>query len=157
MKINIKLTFFSLTFVSLLISQISFVHAETLPSVSTISSVNTVEYSSVLTGSVTMVGTGSIVRRGFQVKPMSSSVFTDSVCEEGTFSTGSFTLSTNGSCAGVPIPLLACNTTYNYRAIAYNSIGSSTGATQSFKTALCPTVPYLSKFVLLILSLTVLD
>ena len=144
MKIKNKLIVSFVIAVIALVSGSGIAKAETYPTVITVSSTSTTEYSSVLTGNVTLVGTGSIVKRGFQIKPITSSVFLDSTCETGSFLTGSYTLSTNGSCAGVPAPVLSCNTTYNYRAIAYNAVGSSTGSTQSFRTSLCPTVPVIA-------------
>lgn len=108
------------------------------PTVSTggISGVNNA--SATFNGNITSTGGVSLTvsRRGFQY---GESTYTDSVCEDGSFTTGAYSRSSGVTCGAVTATALSCGKNYIYRSFATNAIGTSYGSQSSFSTPACPT------------------
>ncbi len=156
MKIKIKLALFVVImsgFVSLTDKSIHIVYAQTptpaAPSVTTNATTNQSQYITysvaTLNGQIDSIGSATVTKRGFRYGI--SGTYTDEVCSVGTFSTGTFSLTTGGSCGSTSAATLQCNRTYDVQAYAENSAGRTYGSKRSFNSGTCPTIPIIASNV----------
>lgn len=95
-----------------------------------------------LNGQIDSIGSATVTKRGFRYGL--SGTYTDEVCSIGTFSTGTFSLTTGESCGSTSAATIQCNRTYDVQAYAENSAGRTYGSKRSFNSGTCPTIPIIA-------------